>query len=265
MQVVIPWRSILDRILPTRCHGCGRYLRGDPNPCFCRDCWAGLPRFSGPACPRCGRPFASEAALSMSPSHLCGDCRDRKPHFDRAVAAGPYAGTLAEAIHLFKYRGKTVLARPLGELLLEPFGRIGRADCLLPVPLHPARLREREYNQALLLCDRVGGRVGIPVVPDLLSRTRQTPPQIGLSRLDRRRNMRRAFIVNRPDRAEGRAVVLIDDVYTTGATVNECARTLKRAGAEVVSVLTVARTTGEFVPGGPSRYNRASESLSHQE
>ena len=149
---------------------------------------------------------------------------------------------LAEAIHLFKYRGKTLLAGPLGTLLLDAMGRLPKVDGLVPVPLHPSRLREREFNQALLLCDYLKDRSGLPVIPDGLERVRETPPQIGLAHAARRGNVRRAFVPKRPERIEGRRIVLIDDVLTTGATVNDCARALKKAGAEIVCVLTVART-----------------------
>ena len=149
---------------------------------------------------------------------------------------------LAEAIHLFKYRGKTLLAGPLGTLLLDAMGRLPTVDGLVPVPLHPSRLREREFNQALLLCDYLKDRSGLPVIPDGLERVRETPPQIGLAHAARRGNVRRAFVPKRPERIEGRRIVLIDDVLTTGATVNDCARALKKAGAEIVCVLTVART-----------------------
>jgi ComF family protein len=235
-------RFLLDLILPARCSTCHRYLRGEANPCICRDCWETVSRIDGPCCPHCGKPFASTASLSHSPGHLCGDCRERLPKFDRAISAGWYEGVLAEAIHLFKYRGKTLLTRPLGELLLPAIKRLPEADVLVPVPLHPSRLREREFNQALLLCDYVRAESGLPVIPAALERIRVTPPQIGLSHTDRRRNVRRAFVPKRPERFEGRRLILIDDVFTTGATVNECARALKRAGAESVFVLTVART-----------------------
>lgn len=234
--------SLLSLILPARCHTCRRYLRDEANPSFCRGCWETVSLIDGPCCPRCGKPFASAAAVLHSPGHLCGDCRERLPHFDRAVAAGWYEGVLAEAIHLFKYRGKTLLARPLGALLLNAMERLPKVDGLVPVPLHPSRLREREFNQALLLCDFVKDQSGLPVLPDGLERIRETPPQIGLAHSDRRGNVRRAFVSKRPERIEGRRIALIDDVLTTGATVNDCARALKRAGAEQVYVMTVART-----------------------
>jgi len=240
------WRFLLDLILPAQCRTCRRDLRKEASPFFCRDCWDTVSRIDGPCCPCCGMPFASAAALSHSPGHLCGDCRERLPHFDQAVAAGWYEGVLAEGIHLFKYQGRTLLTRPLGGLLLSSIKRLPEADVLAPVPLHPSRLREREFNQALLLCDYVGAASGFPVIPDALERIRVTPPQIGLSHEYRRRNVRKAFAPKRPERFEGRRVILIDDVLTTGATVNECARILKRAGAESVFVLTVART-----PAGP--------------
>jgi ComF family protein len=236
------WQSLLSLILPARCHTCRRYLRHEENPCFCRDCWDTISLINGACCPRCGKPFASEAALSHSPGHLCGNCRERLPHFDHAVAAGWYEGVLAEAIHLFKYRGRTLLARPLGAFLIDAMKRLPTVDCLVPVPLHPSRLREREFNQALLLCDFVKAESGLPVIPDGLERVRETPPQIGLSHKDRPRNVRRAFVTKRSEQIEGRRIALIDDVLTTGATVNDCARALKRAGAETVCVLTIART-----------------------
>lgn len=239
----LSWVSFLDLVLPRSCHICKRILRGEPNPCFCRDCWSTIALLEGPCCPRCGKPFVSEAALSHSPDHLCGDCRIRPPRYDRALAAGRYEGVLAEAIHLFKYRGKTRLVGPLGGLVLKTMQSLPTIDCLIPVPLHPSRLREREFNQALLLCDYLKDQSGLPVIPDGLERIRQTPPQVGLSLPDRRRNVRRAFVLGRPGRIEGWRVALVDDVFTTGATVNECARVLKRAGAETVYVLTVARTT----------------------
>jgi ComF family protein len=236
------FHSLLSLILPSRCHTCQRHLRGEANPSFCLDCWETISLIDGPCCPRCGKPFASAAALSHSPGHLCGDCRKRLPRFDQAVAAGWYEGVLAEAIHLFKYRGKTLLARPLGGLLVNAMNRLPKLDGLVPVPLHPSRLREREFNQALLLCDYLKAETGLPVIYDGLERVRETPPQIGLSHKDRPRNVRRAFVTKRPERIEGRRIALVDDVFTTGATVNDCARALKKAGAERVCVLTVART-----------------------
>ena len=183
----------------------------------------------------------SALALSYSPMHRCGDCRERTPRFDQAVAAGRYEGVMANAIQLFKYQGKTNLAGPLAGLLVQPLNRLPAVDGLVPVPLDSSRLRERLYNQSLLLCDVLHRKTAIEVIPDGLERIRATVPQTGLSLKERRRNVRRAFSVKRAARIKGRRIMLIDDVLTTGATVNECARMLKKAGAKRVTVLTVAR------------------------
>jgi ComF family protein len=235
------WFSILDLIFPRACHQCDSVLQGESNPCFCRDCWSSVLLLEDPRCPSCGKPFVSKVTLSYSPGHRCGDCRDRPPRYDRSVAIGSYEGVLAKAIQLFKYQGKTNLTDPLGELLISGLEKLSGADCLIPVPLHPKRLREREYNQALLLCDSVGRKTGLKVVPDALERVIETPPQTGLPLKNRRRNVRGAFSVKRTQMIDDRLVLLIDDVLTTGATVNECARMLKRAGAKAVYVLTLAR------------------------
>ena len=235
------WSSTLDLIFPRNCEGCQQTLMGELNPCFCDHCWGTIRLLEGPGCPSCGRPFASKFSLTHSPGHRCGECRRRPPRFDHALAVGSYDGILADSIRLFKYHGKTSLARPLGELLFRELGALSSVDCLVPVPLHPKRLREREYNQALLLCDVVGKQTDIEVLPHSLERSRETAPQKGLNLLNRRRNVRRAFTVKRPSDIKDREVLLVDDVLTTGATVNECARMLKHAGAKTVTVLTLAR------------------------
>ena len=149
-----------------------------------------------------------------------------------------------EAIHLLKYRKKTSLSRPLGALARKTFVQfwdIDAIDLLVSVPLHVKRLRERGFNQAHLLIRGWAKQDGIPLDGLTLSRSRWTAPQTTLSRGERRKNIKGAFSVRHPNRIKGRKVLLVDDVYTTGATVNECARVLMKAGAEFVDVLTLAR------------------------
>ena len=149
-----------------------------------------------------------------------------------------------EAIHLLKYRKKTSLSRPLSALARETFLQfwdINTIDLLVSVPLHVKRLRERGFNQAHLLMKRWAKQDGIPLDSLTLSRGRWTEPQTTLSRAERRKNIKGAFSVRNPKRIKSRKVLLVDDVYTTGATVNECARVLMKAGAEFVDVLTLAR------------------------
>ena len=152
---------------------------------------------------------------------------------------------MREAIHAFKFGGRRGLAEPLGDLVagLGLSAMPGAApDLLVPVPLHRRRERERGYNQALLLSRRLERAWGVPVAPDVLVRGAATAPQADLDAAARRRNVRGAFTVTKPEAILGRHVVLVDDVLTTGATAGECARSLTRAGASVVGVLTIART-----------------------
>jgi ComF family protein len=207
---------------------------------ICSVCWAGFSVLPETRCAVCGRPFQT----GLEGAWACADCLISPPAFDRAAAGGLFNGSLRLAIHAFKYERVFGLARPLAgfmaERLAPPFYP-PEADLILPVPLHRRRLRQRGFNQALLLARSLYAPWPERLHPDLLRRIRWTEPQINLTGPDRRRTVRRAFALTRPERVEGRQVLLVDDVFTTGATVNECARVLKRAGAETVLVLTLAR------------------------
>ena len=182
-------------------------------------------------------------ACADGPGPLCGACRRRVPGFDYARAAARYDGVVREALHAFKFRGQRALAVPLGALLVEATraGLPRGATLLVPVPLHPRRERERGFNQAALLARRVGRAWGCAVREDVLVRTVATRSQTELDAAARRANVRDAFRARRPALVEGRHVVLVDDVLTTGATLSECARCLRAAGAASVGALTVAR------------------------
>lgn len=242
MTFVSAIRRLLHAVLPVRCAGCEMTLDGDPVPFFCRACWGSLQPLRGPFCPCCGRPFPSSYALQYSPAHLCGPCRTTPPAYTRAWSLYPYASPLREAVHLFKYRKKFALADALGALMDHaPIGTV-HVDVIIPVPLSPARLRHREYNQSLLLADRLSEAKHIPLSYDNLIRTRETAPQTELTRAVRLKNLKRAFAVRRPQDIVGKRVLLVDDVFTTGTTVNECAKTLRKSGASAVYVCTLART-----------------------
>jgi len=234
------WRqwvtAALDLVFPPLCPVCDGMLGAGRRDPLCGACWEGFERIAPPWCRCCGAPLGIEG--------LCGACRSRRPRFAYARAALLYGDLAREAIHAFKFGGRRGLANPLGDLLAglglsalpgaEP-------DALVPVPLHPRRARERGYDQALLLARRLERAWGVPVVADALLRAVPTQPQTDLDAAGRRRNVRDAFAVRRPELIAGRHVVLVDDVLTTGATVGECARSLYRAGAAAVGVLTVAR------------------------
>jgi len=232
---------VLDAVLPRRCLVCRRGVTAQEPGVICGGCWNGIIRIDGPRCPSCGVPFRSDAALSHSPSHRCGLCREDPPAFTMAISAGVYEGVLADAIRRLKYHKQVRLARALSALLDPVLDLVPPADAVLAVPLHPARLREREFNQALHLAAWVSRRLQRPLLPDSLRRIRETTPQTTLDRKHRLKNVRRAFAVRNPHAVAGLRMILVDDVYTTGATVNECADVLRAAGAGAVYVVTLAR------------------------
>jgi ComF family protein len=179
----------------------------------------------------------------MREDHLCGQCLQRQWHFGSARALGLYEGTIREAIHQLKYGGKAFLTKSLVGLLDKgyPFIDYPSYDLLVPVPLHRKRLRERGFNQALLLGSAVGRKMGVPCAGFALKKTRWSEPQIHLSPKEREGNVKGSFSVVDPEDIRGKRVLLVDDVMTTGSTVNECARELLKAGAEEVDVFTLAR------------------------
>jgi ComF family protein len=194
---------------------------------------------SSPLCAVCGIPFTGAGN-----DHACGDCLTSHRHFDAARAALVYEGATHDLIHAFKYRNKTHLRRPLALLtveLLSDFVQTRSPDLIVPVPLHVKRLRSRGFNQAVLLGELFADRWNIPLDCHNLRRIRWTEPQVNLSAGNRRTNVKGAFSVHNPGQIEGRRVLLIDDVLTTGSTVDECAQILKKAGAVDVNVVTVAR------------------------
>lgn len=228
--------------LPVDCAACGAPLTDDPVPLFCARCWDTIAPTALPRCVRCDRPFASPVALSFSPNHVCQACSERPPSYTKAWTLYPYVSPLQDAICLLKYRGKVSLAAPLAGLMIEALPPQLDVDVIMPVPLHPSRLREREFNQSLLLADRAGRHLDRPLSFTNLNRVAPSPPQTTLSRKHRLRNLRGAFAVREPATIAGKRVLLVDDVFTTGTTVNECAKTLRKAGTGDVFVLTLART-----------------------
>jgi ComF family protein len=235
-------RLALRAVLPADCISCARPLSMDRVPAFCNTCWAGIAPISGPRCSHCDQPFASTAALSWTPGHRCQPCLERPPVFDRAWTLYPYVPPLKDAICAFKYRSVFDLAKPLARLMIRALPGEVDADVIAPVPLHPSRLRAREFNQSLLIADRVARYLRRPVSVTDFVRTIATDPQTSLTRQKRLRNLRQAFRVRHAEQFAGRRILLIDDVFTTGTTLNECAKALRSAGAISVSALTLART-----------------------
>lgn len=228
--------------LPADCAACGIPLTDDPVPLFCTPCWSTITPLALSRCSQCDRPLPSPIVRTYSPAHRCHHCTVRPPAYLKAWTLYPYLPPLQEAICLFKYRGKVSLAESFGLLMLAVLPAPLEADLVVPVPLHPSRLREREFNQSLLLADQIAKYLDRPLSFTNLVRTAPSEPQSTLSRKERMKNLRRAFAVRRPESIAGKRILLIDDVFTTGTTVNECAKVLRKSGAEAVLVLTLART-----------------------
>ncbi|MFC4158138.1 ComF family protein [Chitinimonas lacunae] len=217
-----------DLLLPAQCVLCGS--AADRHG-LCPGCRHDLPRADGPRCRLC--------AVALGSGDCCGDCLHHAPGFDHCLAACRYDWPLDALIPAFKYGGDLSLARPLASLLAERVAQAERPDLLLALPLHPQRQRQRGFNQSLLLARLVGARLGLPLDRRVLLRQRPTPPQASQSRAERRRAMRNAFTARR--RLDGLHVVVVDDVMTSGASLDAAARALKAAGARRVDGWVVAR------------------------
>jgi ComF family protein len=234
-------RHILDFLLPASCAYCRSSISASNVPYFCSSCWADFALMQGPVCPSCGRSFESPEALSHSPGHLCHGCRAKPPLFDQALAIGHFEGPLREAIHQYKYRPCRALGRPLGQWMADKIRLIADIDMVIPIPLHRTRLKQRGFNQALLLADCVSKCHHLPLSYDNLLRVRPTRPQVELCEAERIKNVAGAFALCQPSLLVDKSLLLVDDVFTTGATMHECASVLKGAGARRVTALTLSR------------------------
>ena len=231
-------QAILGLLLPPRCLACGELVRDAGT--ICPTCWPGLAFVAPPFCAGCGYPFEFDPGEGT----LCGACVRAPPPFDRARAVLRYGDASRDLVVAFKHGDRTDAAPAFGKWMARAGADLlADADLIAPVPLHRSRLVSRRFNQAALLAQAIGREAGVRVVSDLLIRTRATPSQGTLTAGQRRRNVQGAFEVHasRSALAAGRRVILVDDVYTTGATVGACTRALLRSGAQAVDVLTLAR------------------------
>lgn len=221
-------QGLLDLIYPPHCINCNSH-----EGWLCPACLASVDLLHPPICAKCGRPINNGS--------LCPPCKEAPPQIDAIRSVARFGGPLREAIHWLKYRNLQALASPLGKLMADNWKADPLpADLLIAVPLHPRRERERGYNQAHLLAEALGRETGLPVSKGILSRRRETKSQVDLNAAERKANVHGAFHCE-PGRIDGRRIVLIDDVCTTGATLEACSIALRQAGAASVCGLTLAR------------------------
>ncbi|MFZ0708095.1 MAG: ComF family protein [Candidatus Korobacteraceae bacterium] len=249
VSLVAPFHKVVSSLsavfFPSDCRLCHTPLVSFTRLPVCPECLDALAPIRLAQCVLCGERLAP--AQLLIGNGQCQACCEYPPNFDRAISYGEYDAGLRDLIHLLKYDGVLPAAKPLGKLLAESIAQLRLSDVdaiVVPVPLHSSKRRERRFNQADLIA-----RAALEHLPpqfaldrDVLVRQRPTRSQVGLDREARIQNMHGAFRVIAPQRIKGRTVVVVDDVMTTGTTVSECARVLKRAGAEKVFAATVART-----------------------
>lgn len=232
-------RGGLDLVLPPGCMACRAAV--DQPGCLCAACWSRLVFISRPFCDRLGTPLAyeSEGAPAISPAALADP-----PAYGRARAVALFGDVARDLIHALKYSDRLEVAQPMAQMMARAGDDIlADAQALVPVPLHAMRLWRRRFNQSAALARGIGAEVDVPVQTGWLARQRATIPQVGLDRQARASNVAGAFMVPEMMRGEvrGRSIVLVDDVLTTGATIDACAKALLRAGAARVDVLVFAR------------------------
>jgi ComF family protein len=266
--------SLTSVIFPADCRVCGLPLPGFSLLPVCELCWNNLPVQAGALCTRCGESLPGMPPIrdSVADEAVCRVCRAAAPPFEKAVAHGVYAGKLRALIHLMKYDGMEPVAKRLGLLVAEQALAIPALPddlAVVPVPLFAGKKRQRGFNQSEALARfavraMLGRRpaMRLQLEAGILERRRATESQAGLSPHQRRVNVRGAFFVPRPAAVDGRNVLVIDDIYTTGATARSCARALKSAGAARVWVATVARAQREF---GLQHSDTAAEPLAHED
>ena len=234
--------TLLSFLFPSRCILCGQTVSAHAdkkNIELCGDCYGALP-FNMNYCLRCALPLVD----GVSKNTLCGRCVRRLPDHDYAYSLFRYEGDIIRLIHQLKFSEKIICARSIGELLLSVLMEDGalsteRPDCLLPVPLHPSRLRQRGFNQSIEIARVISKKLSIPIEYDAVIRCRRTTAQTGLNASRRQKNIKDAFSVT--SELSHRHILIIDDVVTTGSTVNELARVLKNKKVERVGILSIAR------------------------
>jgi ComF family protein len=224
--------NILNLLYPETCPVCRNPCLSHETAPICDNCWRSISQYDGPYCIKCGNPLVSDASIK------CYQCLKEEPAFEYARSFGLYEDALRKGINLLKYHGKARLSRPLSALLIK--SGLPETDAVMPVPLHYRRLRKREFNQSALISKYVAKAMRSELILNCLVKVRETPPQVGLRYKERVKNIKGSFEVGDDGLIKNRNIILVDDVVTTGATIRECAKTLKKAGAGKIYVISLA-------------------------
>jgi len=238
--------NIINLFYPASCQVCGKKSKlWDQN--LCEACLRRMKKRLPPFCIRCGRQISGEPELEA----CCIDCKRDELYFDRALSVFYYDGILKELIHSLKYRKMTSLAKEFVEFtvdFMKGYGVGKQTDLVLSIPMHPARLFRREINPSHILAQNIAKKLRLEYSGNILKKTKNTPPQSKLPRGERIKNLKHSFSLqkNRATEVKGKNILLVDDLFTTGSTVNECARVLKKALSSYVEVITLAR--GDKIP-----------------
>jgi len=235
MKLRLMLDAVLDFVYPQiYCICCGRMIEKKALHGICPNCCESMPFIHEPRCSLCGRPLEQEQGM-------CRDCSLYGHDYSRAMSVFEYSIAIRELIHRYKYYGEYNLSRTFAWFMSDLLDKSGwKADMIIPVPLHRNRLKSRGFNQAALLGDYISYRHKIPCYDDILVRTADTKSQTGFNKAMRMQNLKNAFAVAKPDYVQDKNILLVDDVYTTGATADSCSRELRFSGAGNIYVLTIA-------------------------
>jgi len=234
-------RDVIGLFYPALCQVCGK-KSGQPDQVLCEDCLKKIKKRLPPFCIKCGRQLPGEPGLMGK----CPDCKKIDPYYDRALSAFCYEGILKNLVHDFKYKKLTSLVREFVELTLDFMNTHGmdkNIDLILCIPMHPARLLKREINTSHILARALAKKLDIQYSSKILKKGKNTPPQSRLKRNERMNNIKGSFSLRKKGKAivRDKNILLVDDLFTTGSTVNECSRVLKEASSGHVEVITLAR------------------------
>lgn len=245
MEVKSLGRGLMSLLLAADCKICQQVLEPFNRSFICRNCWSEIRWLRAPYCSKCSKPFPSSLTFQDISSILCPECRTEHSYFEKVFTPTLYEGIMKEAIHLFKYNKKMGILRLVREILNSYFDHADfpsfRLDLVIPIPLHRKKMRERGFNQAELIANTVARRFQIRLIKGNLQRVKATASQTALSKKARRKNVKESFKVKNKHQFYAKRILLVDDVYTTGATIKEAAKVLKKAGAKKIYALTLAR------------------------